>query len=310
MTTVDDILEHFGTKGMKWGVRKDRGHEGEQAKTKTIAKLDKKFARADSVGTFIKIHNRAADLTNKNDVARINNKPEYKHADFTRKSPLRDQYYAEHQRAYLDNVHKAARELGTNASGTKQYGIMEHDDGGWGVYLADVKHADGREILFTVRPAYDAKGRIIRIDSGSEMAQSDDPVAAFLEHFGVKGMKWGVRRTRNASGKLEPAEVHLNPIGQVHTVTGGTNHPTSEDAKRALALRQVAKASGTHALSNDEMRDLLNRMNLEENYGRLTESQSGRAKIRKGHTAVKEIVAVGKTVAEINSLAKKAQGKG
>ena len=85
---VKDLIEHHGTKGMKWGVRNDKGHEGEQAKIKKIVKLDKKFERnAQSLGTTIALHNRAAELTNKNDVDRINNKPQYKGQVFNRDSP-------------------------------------------------------------------------------------------------------------------------------------------------------------------------------------------------------------------------------
>src|SRR5580765_5794043 len=40
---IENLLEHHGTKGMKWGVRRDKGHEGESASPKKITKLDKKF---------------------------------------------------------------------------------------------------------------------------------------------------------------------------------------------------------------------------------------------------------------------------
>src|SRR5215217_7425583 len=113
----EDVLAHYGKKGMKWGVRNDNGHEGERTKTKKIEKLDQKFDRdVQSFKTTIALHNSAAEACNKNDVARINNKPEYKDADFSRPSPLRDKYTREHQQAYLDNLDKAAQAMGTNAS--------------------------------------------------------------------------------------------------------------------------------------------------------------------------------------------------
>ena len=50
---------------MKWGVRKDAGHEGERAKTKKIGKLDKKFEKnATSLDTFIKINNKPSENQN------------------------------------------------------------------------------------------------------------------------------------------------------------------------------------------------------------------------------------------------------
>ena len=68
----------------------------------------------------------------------------------------------------------------------------------------------------------------------------------FFEHFGVKGMKWGVRRGAGAS-----------------------NSPTSKDAAKASKFQQVAKKSGTRALSNEELQTLVTRMNLEQQYNRL-----------------------------------------
>lgn len=66
-----------------------------------------------------------------------------------------------------------------------------------------------------------------------------------LEHFGVKGMKWGVRKNRSGSA--------------------------SEDAQRADAARKKIKTGGgTKALSNKELQDLVTRMNLEQQYKKLT----------------------------------------
>lgn len=136
---LNAFLEHQGVKGMKWGVRKDRGHEGQRAKTKKIAKLDEKFARNTSAAkTTIAIYNAAAQKSNEVDVPRINNKPQYKGADFSRDTPLRRKYYKEHQDAMLNNLETAAAEMGTNASGTARYSILERPNGGWDVYLREV----------------------------------------------------------------------------------------------------------------------------------------------------------------------------
>jgi len=62
---------------MKWGVRKDYGHEGEQAKTKKIAKLDSKFEKnAGKLNTHIALHNYASREMNTHELHRINNKKE------------------------------------------------------------------------------------------------------------------------------------------------------------------------------------------------------------------------------------------
>ena len=69
-------------------------------------------------------------------------------------------------------------------------------------------------------------------------------VETFLAHYGVKGMKWGVRK----NGPLAPG---------------------SDDSERATVLKTRATSEGTRVLSNNELQDLVTRMNLEQQYTRL-----------------------------------------
>jgi hypothetical protein len=110
-----------------------------------------------------------------------------------------------------------------------------------------------------------------------------ETVEDVLEHFGVKGMKWGVRKNRSGSA--------------------------SEDAQRADAARKKIKTEGgTKALSNKELQDLVTRMNLEQQYSTLTGKQK-KSTLNKGQETAKSILGVGKTVNEaivfVNSPAMK-----
>jgi hypothetical protein len=109
-------------------------------------------------------------------------------------------------------------------------------------------------------------------------------VDEILEHHGVKGMHWGVRReqlrttseTRRAGKEAVrremrvPAPVRATPtIGRssftkskVKTV-GGEDHPPHEDAVKVAVARQKMKKSGIVALSNEELQQMAQRMNLE-----------------------------------------------
>lgn len=87
----------------------------------------------------------------------------------------------------------------------------------------------------------------------------------FLEHYGVKGMKWGVRRKRSGSSSVEVA----TPAGRRVQTRGGSGQRASEDAVRTAVLRQRARKSTTDSLSNKELQDLVTRLNLEQNYERL-----------------------------------------
>lgn len=268
-----DILEHHGIKGMKWGVRNDNGHQGEQAKTKKIAKLDKKFEKnMNSAQTIIAIHNRACDIGNPK-LAAINNKPQYKGKDFTRDSPLRQKYYKEVQNSFLDGVVQAAKEMGTNASGTKEYSIVETKSGGWDIYLADVKHSDTPEFSFDVD--YDDMGYVINVmPANDHLITHSNTVEDFLAHYGVKGQKWGVRRYGPKS------------------------------RRQSQASRDHAQNRKLASMSDQELQQHVNRIRLERQYKDLEKS-----KIKKGHDTARTILAVGATVNAAIAFSKSPAGK-
>lgn len=94
----------------------------------------------------------------------------------------------------------------------------------------------------------------------------------FLIHFGVKGMKWGVRRSPEA--RSVTTESIVKNIGKTKVKSsGGENHPATEDALRVAGARQKIKKSGMHALSNDELREVAMRLNLEQQVKTLEKSR-------------------------------------
>jgi hypothetical protein len=80
----------------------------------------------------------------------------------------------------------------------------------------------------------------------------------FMAHFGVKGMKWGVRK--DSSGSAPAAK-------------------SSEDHKRVAELR----TKPTHSLSNAQLKVINERLQLESTYSRLDQASvtTGRAKVEK-----------------------------
>lgn len=77
-------------------------------------------------------------------------------------------------------------------------------------------------------------------------------IAEILVHYGVIGMKWGRRRRRSASS---------------------SSNPMSSEAARATRLQTRAQTHGSKSLSNQELQHLVTRMNLENQYGRLSPTQ-------------------------------------
>lgn len=273
MTDVADfIIEHHGVKGQKWGIRNDRGHQGERAKTKKIAKLDKKFeTNTNLVNAWVAVHNHAADLTNKNDVHRINNKPQYKDKDFSRDTPLRRKYYKEHQDAYLRNVEAAVKELGTNASGTKQYSIIETSNGDWQIHVTEVNHDDMTDVIIHV--TYDDNGRILSVEAPKLITHSD--IDGFIiSHHGVKGQKWGIRHK--------------------------PQRKKSSDFKTTEHLRKKR----AHELSNKQLQKVNSRVNLEKNFKQLNPGT-----VQAGHDQVKLFLSLVSTAVAIHTLVNSPAGK-
>jgi len=119
------------------------------------------------------------------------------------------------------------------------------------------------------------------LDSG--VMKQSDPVDAVLSHFGIKGMKWGVRRSAS-----------------------GARRPTSTDAKRVAAVKAKVQTHGRQSVSNKQLKDLVNRMNLEQQHANLSRQSSS---FTKGHERIKNILAVAGTASAAFALASSPMGK-
>ena len=86
-----------------------------------------------------------------------------------------------------------------------------------------------------------------------------------LAHHGVKGQKWGVRRKATVGAQ----EVVVSDRRKKIKTSGGAGHPASSDAVRARTIGQIGKKSGLKALSNAQLRDYNNRLNMEQQTKRL-----------------------------------------
>jgi 2'-5' RNA ligase len=115
-------------------------------------------------------------------------------------------------------------------------------------------------------------------DEGMELAMSaagGEAVQNVLAHYGVKGMHWGVRKRRGVgSDGPEGVTVKVKKGHGVVETSGGHHHEVSAEAVRAAAVRQVAKTSSPSALTNKDLQDAINRMNLEKNYSKLMLEQA------------------------------------
>lgn len=98
---------------------------------------------------------------------------------------------------------------------------------------------------------------------------------SFLYHSGVKGMKWGIR---NSVKRLK------NRIKNPHY---------SKDYKQTKNLRRKS----SKYLSNNQLRELNKRMELEQNYNRLSTTP-----LNRGFTIARNIIAISGTIAGLYAM--------
>ena len=91
-----------------------------------------------------------------------------------------------------------------------------------------------------------------------------------LAHHGIMGMHWGHRKPEGVgTGGESSVTVYSKPGKGVIKVSGGEGLLPSQDVKDATSYKQIAKESGTQALTNKELQHLVSRINLDQQYSKL-----------------------------------------
>lgn len=113
-----------------------------------------------------------------------------------------------------------------------------------------------------------------------------------IEHFGIKGQKWGMRRYQYKDGSLTPAgkkryaklREELDRLGVKEKKESGSKNAPSKN-KPATALGKV------RTMSDSELNKAINRMNSEQRYLDLQKSLSkyDQKTITKGQKVMKHI---------------------
>ena len=109
----------------------------------------------------------------------------------------------------------------------------------------------------------------------------------YLTHWGVKGMKWGVRRYKNPDGSLTPAGKKRYD----RQVNKKLRKPKPEDYHDDYKKTHDKKS--VKIMSNQELRDRNNRLQMERQYSDLTK------KTGKGKKLVGTYVATASTIAAV-----------
>ncbi len=109
-----------------------------------------------------------------------------------------------------------------------------------------------------------------------------------LKHHGIKGMKWGVRK--DSTSEKSSAPTH-----------------SSSDHVQAESHKTTINKHGLKALSNDDLKKLNERMQLEQTYRDLQNKKP--TKFETGHKQVKKILNVANTINGVYNMANSPAGK-
>lgn len=103
-----------------------------------------------------------------------------------------------------------------------------------------------------------------------------------LYHHGIKGMKWGVRRTDAQLGhepvNLQKTKKRVEAAGTIVNETRNINNTAS---KKVQKKAQKQKLSEAKTMSDQELRERVNRLNMEQQYVRMSTEQinAGRSNV-------------------------------
>lgn len=257
--TVEEYFEHYGVKGMKWGVRKETRGQGltswmikDGASKAEMNGLKRAIARVDGAARV------GVQTTNQ----------KYKGVNLRTDAKARKKYNAEINEVFKRQYPKGLEMFavysvaGSAVAVAPAIGLpvsvgiiiarsrqFKNERAAVLAQSATTSPEDEFTITFDFR--LDANGLIVDVvprdpdilEHSLEMTSGE-----FLAHWGVKGMKWGVRKDR--------------------TGVGASSASASEDHINVAALRKKKVSQ----LSNAEIKAVTERMNLEKKYREMNPS--------------------------------------
>ena len=265
---VGDFLEHYGVKGMKWGKVKssdpftnyDLSYLSDEERKKVIDEMAKAAAGGASPKEVEKIIEAAANKSKQKAPGSI--------------TVAGKTYTAEEWKKHSKK--EAAR-------------LKKERDNHWTKKVNDFAKSLGlKEDIFTTKTTYSSDEKVTVLKHSDEFTD-------FLEHYGVLGMKWGIRKDRpnsrlpkhatfyntdKATGATTMVDYNPRKV-QVSRVAGGGIQVTgrsqkevkrvSEEIRRQLSNKSEKKSVTSKLnLTDDELRSTINRMQLEKTYAQLT----------------------------------------
>ena len=304
---VPSEIKHYGVKGMKWGVRR-KTFSGKAAARTTLARSTLKSATwaARASGqpmgqseVYHQVYRGAASKIRQGTRA-LNRDPKYKNANFRKDSSLRKQYYDDYSKMVVQQLNASATRNGRSPDGRLQMKFsfdantelspkasitrvetlgarsqsrkeantsikgMKADTKAARQEVREAKKASkelshdasspDETTLFNVTLSIDETGHIVDMElDGVEHSNLRDE--DYIEHYGVPGQRWGFRKATTRGG--------TPPSKRKRKADEG------EDKKEA----EAPKKKSAKDLTDAELREAINRVQLEKQYNQLTTPQ-------------------------------------
>lgn len=101
-----------------------------------------------------------------------------------------------------------------------------------------------------------------------------------LLHYGVLGMKWGVKKARKSSDTVDETRRKSNTQKSNTQKSNTQNSNTKQQSKKFVTKKQKQKQimEDLNSMSDKELRERLNRMQMEQQYIRMMTPEKSAAK--------------------------------
>lgn len=101
-----------------------------------------------------------------------------------------------------------------------------------------------------------------------------------LLHYGVLGMKWGVKKARKSSDTVDGTRKKSNTQNSNTQKSNTQNSNTKQQSKKFVTKKQKQKQimEDLNSMSDKELRERLNRMQMEQQYIRMMTPEKSAAK--------------------------------